>query len=245
LPDAGFRFKKGEASAGSGRRGGKGTDMRIVLVRHGRPDIARTRWIGHRAFSNYIDAYQKAGLDRLSEPPPELLELVKGARRVFCSELPRSIDSARRLLPDAELLSDPLFTEAPLASPKLPGIRMNAPAWAVIARVAWHGGYKPGIESYGEAKRRARAAARTLIEAAREDGIAILVAHGYFNAILGRTLRLGGFEREGTHRVQYWNTVVYEGDEAAAAKASIPAGAPKASRIRRLRERMRRGKRAA
>ena len=48
-------------------------------------------------------------------------------------------------------------------------------------------------------------------EVAQEDGIAVLVAHGYFNAIVGRTLRKQGWRRYGgRHRAKYWNAVVYE-----------------------------------
>ncbi len=198
--------------------------------------MGRSRWIGHAAFARYIDDYQAAGLEQGSAPPDELVALVAGAKRVFASELQRSIDSARTLLPSAELISTPLFTESPLASPKLPALRMKAPAWAVVARVAWHGGFKPGIESYGQSKHRARKAADLLAGAAERDGMAVLVAHGYFNAILGRTLGLRGWRKvSGAHRARFWNTVVYERDT-----AGHTAPAPKKpSRISRLGARIR------
>lgn len=189
----------------------EGLRPRIVLVRHGRPDIAPTRWIGHRAFRDYIDRYQRAGLAEDSEPPAELRALTDGAQRVFTSELPRAIESAHRLLPGIAQVSDPVFTEAPLASPPLSGLRLKVPAWAVLARLAWHGGYTPSIETYRQAKLRAARALRILSEAAADDGRAVLVAHGYFNAILGRMLGQRGWRRVfGAHRAVYWNTVVYD-----------------------------------
>ncbi len=202
--------------------------MRIVLVRHGRPAMGRSRWIGHAAFARFIDAYQAAGIE--ADPPPaELVELVGEAPRVFASELKRSVDSAMVLLPKAELVSTPVFTEAPLASPRVPGLKMKAPAWAIMSRIAWHGGFKPGIESYGQSKHRARVAAPMLIEEAERSGLAVLVAHGYFNAILGRTLRLHGWRRvAGSHRARFWNTVVYERDTAVAPPP------PRRSAMRRL-----------
>ena len=118
--------------------------MRIVLIRHGRPAMGRSRWIGHVAFARFIDDYQAAGIDGAEPPPKDLVKLVGRAKRVFASDLQRSIESARALLPDAELISTPLFTEAPLASPPVPGLRLKAPVWAVLSRVAWHGGFKPG-----------------------------------------------------------------------------------------------------
>ena len=51
----------------------------------------------------------------------------------------------------------------------------------------------------------------TGIEANRlPDLCAALVAHGYFNAMIGRQLRQRGFTRTGTHWVRYWNAVTYE-----------------------------------
>ncbi len=217
--------------------------MRIVLIRHGRPDVGRSRWMGRRGFASFIDVYQQAGLDAASEPPPHVVQTAAPARRVFASDLPRSIESARRLLPQAELISDPVFTEAPLASPPLPGVRLKAPAWAVIARVAWHGGYKPGIEGYGSAKQRARAAVDILVAEAQRSGVAVLVAHGYFNAILGRMLRLAGWTRDGTHRAQFWNMVVYDLPSGASGADGAPPPDPaRPGRIKRLRERIRRRK---
>jgi len=201
--------------------------MRIVLVRHGRPAMGRSRWIGHADFSRFLNDYEVAGIEA-DPPPPELIEMVQPAQRVFASDLRRSIDSAHTLLPHAELVSTPVFTEAPLASPRLPALKLKVPAWAVISRVAWHGGFKPGIESYGQSKQRARVAAPMLIEEAERSGLAVLVAHGYFNAILGRTLRLKGWRRvSGSHRARFWNTVIYERDTAIAPP-------PRRSAVKRL-----------
>ena len=206
--------------------------------------MGRSRWIGHTAFARFIDDYQASGLDGSHPPPAELIDLVRPARHIFASELQRSIESAHMLRPGGEIVSTPLFTESPLASPPLPGLRMKAPAWAVISRVAWHGGFKPGIESYAQSKQRAREAAELLVTEAEASGLAVLVAHGYFNAILGRTLHLNGWRKvAGAHRARFWNTVIYERDTAA---LPIPTKLMGSTRVRRLRERMRvRRKKAA
>ncbi|HXJ02343.1 MAG TPA: histidine phosphatase family protein [Micropepsaceae bacterium] len=184
---------------------------RVILVRHGRPAIPTNPRTGHHGFRDYIDAYQDAGLDPQSAPPEELLDLVKGLDAVFTSNLPRANDSARTLLPEAEIIADPLFTEAPLAAPRIPLLKMKVPVWAVMARIMWHVGYHPEIENYRRAKARAAKAADILLgRAAANDGVAVLVAHGYFNAMIGRVLKKRGFSRQGSHRVRFWNAVVYE-----------------------------------
>jgi broad specificity phosphatase PhoE len=194
-------------------RGALPTRLRIILVRHGKPAIALKPRTGHHGFRRYIDAYQDAGLDPQSAPPDELQDLVRGLNSVFTSHSPRARDSALKLLPGAEIIADPLFEEAPLAAPKIPLVKLKVPAWAVMARIMWHAGYHPEIENYRRAKARAVSAADILLErAAGNDGDAVLVAHGYFNAMIGRVLRRRGFSRTGSHRVRFWNAVVYERD---------------------------------
>ena len=186
------------------------TQQRIILVRHGKPAISTRLRTGHKGFRAYIDAYEAAGLDPDNAPPEEVQDLVKELGAIYTSQRPRAQDSARALAPEAELIADALFEEAPLASPRIPLLRARVPTWAVMARILWHAGYHPEIENFRRAKHRAARAADILMARAREDGVTALVAHGYFNAIIGRELRRRGFRRIGAHRVSYWNAVIYE-----------------------------------
>lgn len=184
--------------------------MRIILIRHGQPHIATAPRTGHRAFAHYIDAYEAAGLDPSSLPPDDLRDLVKELDTVFTSGRARAHESAARLAPHAALIADPLFVEAPLASPPVPLLKMKVPKWAVVSRLLWHAGFHPEIESPRTARRRAHAAADILVARARVYGSTALVAHGYFNWMIGRILKRRGFVRTGSHRARYWNTVIYE-----------------------------------
>jgi broad specificity phosphatase PhoE len=186
------------------------TAMRIILIRHGRPAIELAPRTDHHGFRSYIDDYEAAGLDPSSVPPDELQDLVKELTAVFTSGRARSHESAKALAPRAELIADPLFVEAPLASPRIPLLRLKVPAWAVMSRLLWHAGYHPEIETYRSARTRACEAADILMARADRDGQVALVAHGYFNAMIGRELRQRGFARTGSHRARYWNTVTYE-----------------------------------
>ncbi len=184
--------------------------MRIILIRHGRPAIPTSPRTSHREFRAYIDDYEQAGLDPESVPPEELQDLVSELTAVFTSGRKRSDDSAKALAPNAELIADPLFAEAPLASPRIPVLRMKVPKWAVVARILWHAGYHPEIENYRRAKHRAAQASDILMHRARAEGAAALVAHGYFNFLIGRELRHRGFKKSGAHRAQFWNAVIYD-----------------------------------
>jgi broad specificity phosphatase PhoE len=197
---------------------------RIILIRHGRPNIPVSVRTSHKEFRSYIDAYEAAGLDPESAPPEELQDLVGELAAVFTSGRPRAQDSARALAPHAELIADPLFVEAPLASPPIPLLRMRVPKWAVVARILWHAGYHPEIENYRRAKQRASHAADILMNRARTDGVAALVAHGYFNLIIGRELGRRGFKKSGSHRARFWNAVVYQKTDARSRKSETGRG---------------------
>jgi broad specificity phosphatase PhoE len=196
---------------GAEPRSAAGACVKIILVRHGKPAIDTAPRTCHRGFRDYIDDYEEAGLDPESAPPEELLDLVKGLNAVFTSAAPRAHMSARSLLPEAEMIADPLFAEAPLAAPRIPLLKMKVPVWAVMSRILWHAGFHPDIENYRRAKSRAASAADILLtRAKRNQGVAILVAHGYFNAMIGRVLNKRGLKRTGSHRARFWNAVVYE-----------------------------------
>lgn len=186
--------------------------MRVILIRHGRPDIPTAPRTSHREFRSYIDAYEAAGLDPESIPPDELQDLLSEIDAVYTSGRKRAVDSARALAPHADLIADPLFAEAPLASPPIPLLKMKVPKWAVVARILWHAGYHPEIENYRRAKNRATHAADILVKRAHADGQAALVAHGYFNFLIGRELKRRGFVKSGSHRAQFWNSVIYARD---------------------------------
>jgi len=188
----------------------RGVSSRIILIRHGRPAIPTSPRTSHREFRAYIDEYEQAGLDPESAPPEELQDLISELTAVYTSGKRRAHDSAKALAPNAELIADPLFEEAPLASPRIPVLRMKVPKWAVVARILWHAGYHPEIENYRRAKQRASQAADILMRRARNDGTAALVAHGYFNFLIGRELRHRGFRKTGSHRAKFWNAVVYD-----------------------------------
>ena len=186
--------------------------MRILLIRHGQPHIALHPRTSHGGFADYIDAYERAGLAPSDLPPQQLRDLVKELDHVFTSGRPRSHQSAAALAPHAELTADPLFAEAPLVSPPIPLLTMRVPKWAVMSRVLWHVGFHPEIENPRAAAKRAVQAAEILIARAKKSGMTALVAHGYFNWMIGRVLLKRGLARTGSHQARYWNTVIYESD---------------------------------
>lgn len=208
-PQTSVMALKSELSAAAGAKAGT-RPLRIVLIRHGRPAIATAPVARHWEFRHYIDDYEDAGLDPADAPPRELRDLLEEIGAVFTSGKKRAEESAKALAPHAEMIVDPLFAESPLAAPRIPLLKMKVTKWAVISRLMWYAGFSPKIEGYRKSKRRARAAADILIKRATKDGGAALVAHGYFNYLIGIELRRRGFVQTGRHKAKYWNDVVYE-----------------------------------
>lgn len=184
--------------------------LKIILIRHGKPAIPTAPVARHHEFRSYIDAYEEAGLDPADAPPEELRDLVRELDAVFTSGRKRAADSAKVLAPNAELIVDPLFVESPLASPRIPLLKMKVTKWAVVSRLMWYAGFSPKIEGYRKSKRRAKQAADILIKRAQTTGGTALVAHGYFNYLIGIELRRRGFVQAGRHKAKYWNDVTYE-----------------------------------
>ncbi|HEY5339178.1 MAG TPA: histidine phosphatase family protein [Rhizomicrobium sp.] len=201
--------KDTEPAAMAGARAGT-QPLRIILIRHGKPAIATSPRTSHREFRTYIDDYEDAGLDPASAPPEELQDLIGELEAVFTSGRKRAEESARVLAPKAELIVDPLFAESPLASPRIPLLKMTVTKWAIVSRLMWYAGFSPKIEGYHKSKRRAKRAAEILIARAQTTGGTALVAHGYFNYLIGIELRRRGFKQTGSHKAKYWNDVVYE-----------------------------------
>jgi broad specificity phosphatase PhoE len=188
----------------------KSAPSRIILIRHGKPHIEVAPTKSHRGFRDYIDEYEAAGLDPEDAPPEDLQDLVGELASIYTSDRKRSHESAKAIAPNAELIADPLFVEAPLASPRIPLLKMKVTKWAVVSRVLWYAGYHPEIENYRRAKHRAVKAADILLARANADGTAALVAHGYFNYLIGRELRKRGYRQTGSHKARFWNAVIYE-----------------------------------
>src|SRR5689334_16394722 len=117
-----IRAGKGDAAAGEAAPANQGVS-RVVLIRHGRPDLPMAPRTSHRGFRDYIDAYEEAGLDPQDAPPEELQDLIGEIAAVFTSDRKRAHESAKALAPNADLIVDPLFVEAPLASPRIPLLR--------------------------------------------------------------------------------------------------------------------------
>lgn len=181
----------------------------ITIARHGRPDANREQWLDWRGYEDWWDSqYQPAGLVPGQSAPDALKQAAAESHTVFASSLRRAIETAQAVAPDRDPLVDPVFVEAELPPPPMPG-RYMAKTWGVFARCSWWMGWSRGRESRIAADVRARQATDRLIEAAAA-GPVVLCAHGWFNRMMRPHLRGSGWTCVRDGGDTYWSWRRYE-----------------------------------
>ena len=139
-------------------------------------------------------------------PPAGLVAMVCAADAVVTSTRVRAVESARALARGRPFASDVLYVEAPLPSPPLPAwFRLPPRVWGVLSRTCWWlFNYHDGQESRAEAEARALRAAGELAAHASAGRDVVLVAHGFFNAMIGRALAAQGWRKTLDQGFGYW-----------------------------------------
>jgi broad specificity phosphatase PhoE len=178
----------------------------VTLVRHGEPALSRKTRLSSAGYREWWATYEVGGLKPGQTPPPDLMRMAASADVVFSSTRPRAMESARAITPGGEFKSDTIFVEAPLPPPPLPDwIRLPPRWWGVISRVCWWLlNHHAGQESRREAEGRARAAADLLAESAARGEAVLVIAHGYFNLMIGSVLERRGWRRTLDQGFRYW-----------------------------------------
>ncbi len=164
----------------------------IILVRHGKPDLARGGRFNAAGWDDWWARYGAAGLVPGQMPPADLLDAARDATHRLASPLRRAVETAELVFEGRPFLVDPLFQEAPQPAPPLPGgLILSHDQWYVLSRLGWVLGFSGTGESHTLARKRAAAAADRLEEAAA-DGNVVLCAHGWFNRMIrGHLVRRG------------------------------------------------------
>ena len=190
----------GAPAAVSPRRPGS-----ITLARHGEPALSRRVKLDAAGYRRWWAAYEDGGILEGQVPPDGLLELARDAEVVFASTRRRAVETAEAVVAGRHFVRDVLFVEAPLPPPALPPlVRFGPRTWGVLARASWWlGGHGAG-ESRAAARARAREAADRLVRAAETEGRVLLLAHGFFNHMVGGELRKRGWRLVENRGFKYW-----------------------------------------
>jgi broad specificity phosphatase PhoE len=153
--------------------------VRITLLRHGRPDFEWQRSVKGSEFRSLEGEYDSA--DVVGNPPEDSLNLALHHKCVVCSDLPRSIQSAKALGVDSIHYSSAIFREMNLPYFDNVPIKLPLKYWVVLLRSLWFFGFSKNTESITIAKTRAKTASEKLMELADEHQSVLLVGHGFLN----------------------------------------------------------------
>lgn len=185
----------------------------IILARHGRPALSRKCWLSADQYRDWWARYDAGGLSEGQTPPQSIVETARNAGVIYASTLRRAQETARAVVQGRDFLTDGVFVEAPLPPPRFARwFKLPPRLWGVIARIWWHAfNHHDGLESRAEAEARAERAARMLVERAaqsqeQEQGQDVLVlAHGYFNHMIGQKLLAEGWDLVENQGFKYWS----------------------------------------
>lgn len=181
----------------------------IVIARHGQPHADRKVRIDRDGYREWWKHYDLARLHPDERPPEKLLAHAAESDIIFASTLARAIHTAELLAGGREIITDPVFIEAPLPPPAIYG-RRSPRAWGVWSRISWwFGGHEDG-ETRHEAEVRAEAAVATLTAQALRGQNVLLCAHGWFNRMMRPILKQQGWREVEDGRDHYWSYRRYE-----------------------------------
>ncbi len=184
----------------------------ITIARHGEPAIARDVRLNAQGYEAFWADYEVGGLKHEQAAPEHLSETAGKADVVFVSTRRRALESARILVGNREVFQDVRLIEAPLPAPPFPAfLRMSPRLWGFFARFWWWWfNHHKGQETKAQASARAHAMAAEISAVADEGKQVLVIAHGFYNAMLGVELRRLGWRKTWGRGWKYWSTRRYE-----------------------------------
>jgi broad specificity phosphatase PhoE len=199
---AGGAAKHGAAmTGGAERRPGS-----IILARHGEPNISRKVTLSSAEYAAWWARYEQTGLVPGQSAPERLYAAARDAALILCSTRPRAIESARTVAADREVEIDVRFVEAPLPPPRWPfWFKLSPRHWGAVSRFWWwFFNHHDGQERRKAAQLRADEAADYLMALTATGDDVLVIAHGFFNFMIGRSLKRRGWSLAQNNGHKYW-----------------------------------------
>lgn len=184
----------------------------IVLARHGEPALSRKVMLNAAGYGEFWARYEVGGLLPGQTPPERLRRFVAECGTLVTSTRLRAIQSAETVVGDRPFDRYEILIEAPLPPPRFPGwIRFSPKIWGFVSRVWWwYLNHHDGQESRAQAELRADQAAAMLADFAANGQTVVVMAHGFFNHLIGRSLRRQGWKLAESEGYKYWSMRRFE-----------------------------------
>lgn len=184
----------------------------IILVRHGEPNVSRKVTLSAAGYRAFWANYELLGLLPGQTPPSDLRRFVAECGTLVSSTRLRAIESAQTLAGERTFDRHEMLIEAPLPPPRLPEwLKLSPRIWGFIARVWWwYFNHHEGQEDRAQAEARADKAAAMLIGFAAGGENVVVLAHGFFNHLIGRSLKKQGWRLAESEGYKYWSMRRFE-----------------------------------
>lgn len=189
-----------------------GERLRIVLARHGRPDLPGDleRAISGREIGRWYRRYDELGIVDDVGPPAALRDAAAAAGCVVASDVRRALESAARLAVPGRVRVEPALREVGFPESLAVPIRLSPDVWVLIARAAQMLRWCACDEPVPATRARAAIAAGALARLAEDHGTLVVVGHGWFNRFVARELRRRGWRGPRWPPTGYWSTATYQ-----------------------------------
>jgi broad specificity phosphatase PhoE len=179
---------------------------KIILVRHGEPDVNIKDKISGKEIPSFLEKYNTASLKENSFPSSKLIYLAQNAT-VVCSDLPRSISSAHKCEVQPKII-DSLFAESIPPHFQSSYLKMHPKQWLIFSRVLWLTGFSSHGESLVKTQQRAKQAAAVLDYEAEQQSV-VLFGHGLFNIMIAKALKKRGYRGPKVPARNFWEYGIY------------------------------------
>ena len=188
----------------------KGDFVEIVIIRHGKSILNTSGKVSASEFGACASEYDVAGVDESYPPSREVIEKARSCKFTVCSDLERSLHSARLLKIEKPDLISPLYRECEIPYTNWDFPKISKTVWPIVFRVLQIMGYSPNAESYNEIKKRAKECANQLVELAQIHGSVAYVGHGALNWVLHKFLHDMGLVGPKKSVREHWGYGVYK-----------------------------------
>jgi len=183
--------------------------MKIILLRHGRPEIdlieRQHECVSGFELKELIENYRWIGLAEKQDIPDAVKIMAQQCTVCITSDISRSIESAQHIVGDNIFSSDSIFREAemPYLTWRWPKVSMKY--WFYFLRCLWLVGYAKNGESFFDARQNAKVGAEQLIEYAQQHNTVLLVGHGINIYFIAKELVAQGWAGKIGCNKDYWN----------------------------------------
>lgn len=168
----------------------------IALIRHGEPDLKKTGKFNAAEAKDFLVCYDSVCIIVPEKPFFKLKENEDVA--IFSSPLNRALSTANYICgTERNITISKHFREFETKIPTHSKRKLPIKVWTAAARVKWMlgiGQKKSGIESFSQAKKRAKTAANMLDQASHENSKVLLTAHGFLNRYIKKNLQKQGWK---------------------------------------------------